>query len=73
MLSQAKLVPGWPAAVVFDLDGTLVDSAGDLAASLNELLAAQQLPPSRVEEAIDFVGNGITALVQRAFMARGLW
>jgi phosphoglycolate phosphatase-like HAD superfamily hydrolase len=50
---EPKRVSSWPSAIVFDLDGTLVDSAGDLIAALNELLAAQQLSLFRAEEAID--------------------
>jgi phosphoglycolate phosphatase len=72
MPDEAKRTQRWPSAVAFDLDGTLVDSAGDLTASLNELLKPEQLSPFRAEEAIDLIGNDITVLVQRAFMARGL-
>ena len=62
----------WPAAVVFDLDGTLVDSAGDITTSLNELLAARKLAPFPEETVRDFVGDGSKALVQRAFQTRGV-
>ena len=61
----------WPAAVVFDLDGTLVDSAVDIAASLNDLLAERRLEPYPVDQAVTFVGCGIRALVDRAFSVRG--
>ncbi len=61
----------WPSTVVFDLDGTLVDSAGDIAASLNQLLAIKGLSPFPVGKVIDFIGNGISALIERAFWARG--
>lgn len=61
----------WPAAIVFDLDGTLVDSAADIAAALNSLLAAERLPACSVEETIGLVGGGISSLVERAFKARG--
>jgi phosphoglycolate phosphatase len=72
MLRVAKRAGSWPSAVVFDLDGTLVDSAGDLAAALNELLASAHVTPFGVDEVVDFIGNGIAALVQRALAARGL-
>jgi phosphoglycolate phosphatase len=72
MLHVAKRAGNWPSAVVFDLDGTLVDSAGDLAAALNELLASAHVTPFRVDQVVDFIGNGIAALVQRALAARGL-
>lgn len=73
MPDGAKRVPTWPSAVVFDLDGTLVDSAADLIAALNDVLATHRLSPFCVAEATGFIGNGITALVQRGFMARGMW
>lgn len=69
-MSRAKRKSNWPSAVVFDLDGTLVDSAGDIASALNELLESKQLAPFSLDEVIGFIGDGITALVQRAFMAR---
>lgn len=73
MRNEARNAERWPSAIVFDLDGTLVDSAGDLTTALNRLLEASRLPLVEVEEVIAFIGNGITALVQRVFMARGLW
>jgi phosphoglycolate phosphatase len=62
----------WPAAVVFDLDGTLVDSAGDITTSLNELLVTRQLAPFPEDTVRDFVGDGSKALVERAFQTRGV-
>ena len=58
--------------VVFDLDGTLVDSRQDLADSTNamrELLGAPPLPSDRV---VMMVGEGARILVQRALEAAGL-
>jgi phosphoglycolate phosphatase len=52
--------------VLFDLDGTLVDSLADLANSMNCVLTRQGLPPHPVEAYRYFVGDGITNLVQRA-------
>lgn len=52
-------------AVVFDLDGTLVDSLADLAASGNELLAAYGKPPHSVDAYRYFVGNGSRILIER--------
>ncbi|RUT90520.1 phosphoglycolate phosphatase, partial [Mesorhizobium sp. USDA-HM6] len=37
-------------AILFDLDGTLVDSAPDIAAAVNELLAGRDLPPLRLDQ-----------------------
>ncbi len=62
----------WPAAVVFDLDGTLVDSVGDITSSINDLLAARCLPPFCEGLVRSFIGDGLDALVERAFYARGV-
>lgn len=62
----------WPSAVVFDLDGTLVDSSSDLTSSLADLLAERQLAPFSRLETIGFVGGGIALLVERALRARGV-
>jgi phosphoglycolate phosphatase len=53
-------------AVLFDLDGTLVHSAPDLAAAANRMRAAFGLPPLTVERVADFIGKGIPMLVRRA-------
>lgn len=66
-----ELTKVWPSTVVFDLDGTLVDSAEDIAESLNQLLAIERLPPFSLGEAVDFIGDGISVLIARAFSARG--
>jgi phosphoglycolate phosphatase len=52
--------------VIFDLDGTLVDSAPDIAWSLNALLAEIGLPPLPIETIIRFVGDGAGKLIERA-------
>jgi phosphoglycolate phosphatase len=57
--------------VVFDLDGTLVDSLPDLTAAANRMLAASALAPLNAAEVRRMVGDGARALVQRAFAARG--
>jgi phosphoglycolate phosphatase len=56
-------------AVVFDLDGTLVDSARDLAAAGNALLAEYARPPLPDEAIAAMVGEGARVLVQRLFEA----
>lgn len=63
---------GWPRAILFDLDGTLVDSVPDIATSANLLLATENLPPLTVDEVRGMIGNGIAKLVERAFDARGV-
>jgi phosphoglycolate phosphatase len=57
--------------VVFDLDGTLVDSAPDLAATLNHILVREGLPPVGYEEARNMVGGGARVMVERGFRADG--
>lgn len=59
-------------AILFDLDGTLVDSAPDLCAALNAALAEQEEPPVSEAEVRRWVGNGARMLVVRALAARGL-
>jgi len=58
-------------ALIFDLDGTLVDSAADLCASLNRVLAAEGLPPLDLETVTTLIGDGVQALLARALAARG--
>ena len=55
--------------VVFDLDGTLADTAGDLIATLNVILAAEQLAPIPMEQARELIGAGAKALIERGFLA----
>lgn len=52
-------------AVAFDLDGTLVDSIGDLAAAANAVRGSEGLPPLDGETLASFVGDGIGVLVRR--------
>ena len=52
--------------LIFDLDGTLVDSLRGIAASLNHALAASGLPGHPDEAVRGFIGNGSRILIQRA-------
>ena len=52
---------------LFDLDGTLVDSAPDLAGAMNEMLAARGLPERPLEELREPSGHGGPALLKAAF------
>ena len=52
--------------VIFDLDGTLLNTIADLAISTNYALRRCGLPEHREEEYFHFVGNGITKLFERA-------
>lgn len=51
--------------IIFDLDGTLLDTLQDLHCALNHSLASQGLPERTFEETRTFVGNGIRVLVSR--------
>jgi len=54
-------------AVLFDLDGTLLDTAGDLARALNRLRAEHALPALGYERIRSYVSHGSSALVRLAF------
>lgn len=53
-------------AVVFDLDGTLLDTIPDIAANLNRALAERGFPTHPVEKCKTFVGDGIINAIRRA-------
>ncbi len=55
--------------VVFDLDGTLADTAQDLIATLNVVLTQEKLAPLPFEKARDLIGAGARPLIQRGFAA----
>lgn len=56
-------------AVLFDLDGTLIDSLADIAGSLNHVLAERGLPTHSLERCRAMVGDGAAELVRRALPA----
>lgn len=60
-----------PPIIVFDLDGTLVDTAPDLLDSLNHALEIGGLTPSDRASLRGFVGHGGRAMIERAFAAQG--
>jgi phosphoglycolate phosphatase len=60
-----------PKAILFDLDGTLVDSAPDIAAAVNELLATRGLPPLSLSDIKSMIGDGVRKLIERAFAVSG--
>ncbi len=60
------------AAVVFDLDGTLIDSAPDIQATANSVLSAMDAKPLDLAETISFVGNGAHVFVRKMRKARAL-
>ena len=52
--------------ILFDLDGTILNTLDDLAASTNRALAKNGLPTRSTDEVRRFVGNGIRLLIERA-------
>ena len=58
-------------AIVFDLDGTLVDSIGDIIGAANRLLTEEGRAPLTRDEGRDMIGEGAASLVERAFTATG--
>ncbi len=59
----------WPKAVLFDLDGTLVDSAPDIHAALNQTLESYGEPPFTLEAVTRMIGGGVPKLIERAYAA----
>jgi phosphoglycolate phosphatase len=55
--------------IIFDLDGTLIDSIGDIADALNAALAELGLPPHPDAAVVRMVGSGVEALARRALPA----
>lgn len=60
-----------PAAILFDLDGTLVDSLPDMRGAMNRLLAELGRRPATLAELRTFVGDGVGVLVERTMAATG--
>jgi phosphoglycolate phosphatase len=56
---------GFPQAVVFDLDGTLVDTGPDLTAALNHSLQLEGLAPVPLAVVRDMIGHGARKLIER--------
>jgi phosphoglycolate phosphatase len=57
--------------IVFDLDGTLVDTADDLVTTLNAVLVAEGMVPVSRDRLIGMVGSGARVLLEAAFAAEG--
>ncbi|ATN34680.1 phosphoglycolate phosphatase [Rhizobium sp. ACO-34A] len=57
--------------IVFDLDGTLVDTAPDLVESLNHTIAVANLEPVTYADLTNLVGQGARVMIARAFALRG--
>ena len=61
-----------PETIVFDLDGTLIDTAPDLASALNAVLTEERLPHVSLDEVRHMVGRGARVLIERAMAAHGV-
>ena len=62
----------FPKAVIFDLDGTLVDSAPDIARALNAGFGPLGVAPYTAATAIALIGGGARAAIERAIENHGL-
>jgi phosphoglycolate phosphatase len=69
--SDARRGVNWPAAIVFDLDGTLVHAAPDIHAALNRMLASHDLGQLDLDAVTLMIGAGPAKLVERALRALG--
>ncbi len=65
------MMAGQPSGVIFDLDGTLVDSAADIASILNNVLVEERTSSFSVDEVAALMGHGIRATIEKALRARG--
>lgn len=61
----------YPSTIVFDLDGTLVDTAPDLTLALNHALAVLGRPPVPAQSVRHMVGHGARKLLERGLLASG--
>ena len=61
-----------PAALAFDLDGTLIDSAPDIGHALNEAMASESLDSFDVAQVIEWIGDGPDGLIERALAHHGI-
>lgn len=63
---------GYPAAIIWDLDGTLIDSAADLAQALNTLLREHGYAGLDEDHVRTMIGDGVQKLIERGFKAAGV-
>lgn len=63
----------WPGVALFDLDGTLVDSAPDLAAAVDNTLEQLGRKPAGLAQVRQWVGHGSPILIRRALAGKADW
>lgn len=66
MKTSASVAPSRGRLLIFDLDGTLIDSVGDLTTAVNRLRDDFHLAPLAASMVRRYVGNGVRKLVERA-------
>lgn len=65
-MARQSMMPPWPRALVFDLDGTLVDSAPDIQRALNEAFQPLGVAPFGLDQVKGLIGGGAPAAIARA-------
>jgi len=60
-------------AMIFDLDGTLLDTIGDISSSINKVMTEFDKPTFCESEIKYFVGSGVNILVEKVIEARALY
>lgn len=65
--------PRWPGVALFDLDGTLVDSAPDLAVAVDAMLEQLGRKKAGADNVRQWIGNGAPTLVRRALAGKADW
>ena len=68
-MSGSEILQG--ATIAFDLDGTLVDTAPDLIATLNHILVEEGIAPLPFDAARPFIGHGARRLLEKGLLAQG--
>ena len=69
--TDSELPMNSPRMIVFDLDGTLVDTAPDLISALNYVLDREGLPPVPLQSARNMIGAGARKLIERGLELEG--
>ena len=71
-VNQRHFTDCYPAAIIWDLDGTLIDSAPDLAQALNTLLREHGYAGLGEDQVSFMIGDGLAKLIERGFRAAGV-